>query len=443
MARSKSIEIRSTLKRIVPRRRLEELARKTGAVERARKIDVVALFWTVVLGFATGRERTLAGLRRAFGKATGTTVVPSAFYGRLTPALVKLLRLVLVEVIDRVGGMRGRLTGALAAFRDVVLADSTVIRLHDLLQHTFPACRTNHTLAALKAHVILSVTGNGPRSIKVTSERVHDGPVLRAGRWVRDKLLIFDLGYYRFQLFACIAREGGYFLTRLKERANPLITAVHRTWRGRSVPVVGQPLQEVLARLKRQVIDLEVELRFQHRSYRGRRSSASQRVRLVGVRDAESGKYHLYITNIPVDKLSAEDVARTYGARWLIELAFKQLKSHYRIDQMPSSKRHIVEALLYAAFIAMMVSRVLLERLRSRLDAEAGARLRDERWAALFAVVAADLLALVLRSAQNANTIEPFIEAVLRREAVDPNRRRLGLLARVQQGAPPMPHATP
>jgi IS4 transposase len=436
MARSKSIEIRTTLKRIVPQKRLEELARETGAVQRERKIGIVELFWTVVLGFATGNERTLAGLRRAFGRATGTTVVPSAFYNRLTPALVKLLRLVLVEVIDRVGRMRGRLTGALAAFRDVVLADSTVIRLHDLLQRTFPACRTNHTLAALKAHVILSVTGNGPHSIKVTSERVHDGPVLRAGRWVRDKLLIFDLGYYRFQLFACIAREGGYFLTRLKDRANPLITAVHRTWRGRSVPVVGQRLQEVLARLQRQVLDLEVELRFQHRSYRGRRSSARQRVRLVGVRDAETGKYHLYITNIPVEKLSAEDVARTYGARWLIELAFRQLKSHYRIDQMPSRKRHIVEALLYAAFIAMMVSRVLLERLRARLDADAGARLREERWATLFAVVAADLLALVLRSAQNANKTEPFVETVLRREAVDPNRRRLGLLARVQQGTP-------
>jgi IS4 transposase len=239
--------------------------------------------------------------------------------------------------------MRGRLSGALAAFRDVALADSTVIPLHDLRQRTFPACRTNHTLAALKAHVILSVTGKGPRSIKVTSERVHDGPVLRAVGWVRDKLLIFDLGDDRFQLFACIARQGGYFLTRLKDRANPLITAVHRTCRGRSVPVVGQRLQEVLARRQRQVLDLEVELWFQHRSYRGRRSSASRRVRLVGVRDAETGKYHLYITNIPVARLGAEDVARSYGARWLIELVFTQLESRYRMDQMPSSKRHIVE----------------------------------------------------------------------------------------------------
>ncbi len=32
------------------------------------------------------------------------------------------------------------LEGPLAAFRDVILTDSTVIRLHDLLEKRFPAC---------------------------------------------------------------------------------------------------------------------------------------------------------------------------------------------------------------------------------------------------------------------------------------------------------------
>jgi len=51
------------------------------------------------------------------------------------------------------------------------------------------------------------------------------------------------------------------------------------------------------------------------------------------VRNEETGEYHLYITNVPAEKLSAEDVARNYAVRWLIEMAFKQLKSAYRIDQ--------------------------------------------------------------------------------------------------------------
>jgi putative transposase len=437
MAHRKCNEIRRTLKRLVPNNRLKELAAQTRTVERERKIGIVDLFWTLVLGFATGNERTLAGLRRGFEKATGTTVVPSAFYDRFTPALVTLLKAVLGDVMDKTARMKGALGGILAGFRDVLLTDSTVIRLHDLLQKSFPACRTNHTQAALKAHVILSVTGCGPVSVKVTSERVHDGPVLRAGRWVRDRLLIFDLGYYRFQLFACIHREGGYFLTRLKDKANPLITAVHRRWRGRSVEVVGQRLQDVLKRLRREVIDMEVELRFRRRQYREHCSPARARFRLVGVRNEETGAYHLYVTNIPVDKLSAEDVARTYAVRWLVELAFKQLKSHYRLDQMPSSKRHIVEALLYAALITMMVSRVLLDHVRSRLRAEMADRLPDDRWAAVFAAAAQEILALVVRSAAQAKAVAPFVATMLMREAVDPNRRRLRLLARVEQRPTP------
>jgi len=305
--------------------------------------------------------------------------------------------------------------------------------LHRLLERAFPACRTNHTKAALKAHVILSVTGRGPASLRVTSERVHDGPVLRAGGWVKDRLLLFDLGYYRFQLFACIDRQGGYFLTRLKEGANPLITAAHRVWRGRSIQLVGQRLQDVVARLTREEIDVEVELRFRRRGYRGRQSGATYRCRLVGVRDTKTGTYHFYLTNIPSERLGAQDVAATYGARWLIELAFRQLKSHYRLDQIPSRKRHIVEILLYAAFLTMFVSRELLAHIRSRLGPHT--RVPDDRWAALFAAVAQELLTLVVRTAAVARLLSPPVEAFLLREAPDPNRSRRLLEQRALRAA--------
>src|SRR5262249_52897941 len=125
--------------------------------------------------------------------------------------------------------------------------------------------------------------------------------------------------------------------------------------------------------------------------------------------------------------------ARTYAARWLIELAFKQLKSSYRIDQMPSSKRHIVEALLYAALISMMASRVLLDHIRSRLRANLADRLPDNRWAAIFAAAAQQILAVVVRTAAQAAAIAPFLDGMLAKEAIDPNRGRVLLLARVEK----------
>jgi IS4 transposase len=95
-----------------------------------------------------------------------------------------------------------------------------------VLERSFAACRTNHSLAALKLHAVISVSGKGPRSVKVTAERVHDGPVFRVGPWVEDRLLLFDLAYFPFQLFTCIRRNGGYFVVRLKKSADPTVVAL-------------------------------------------------------------------------------------------------------------------------------------------------------------------------------------------------------------------------
>jgi IS4 transposase len=425
--------VRARLKRLLPDKLITDLATETGAVQRNRRIGIVPLVWALVQGFGVGRTRSIAGLRRAFEHATGTTVVASAFYDRFTPAFAKLLRKLLKRLIEDVCREDVVMHGLLAPFRSLVVADSTVIRLHDKLQRAFKACRTNHTLAALKAHVVMNVQGMGPSRVKITSERVHDGPVLRAGTWVKDRLLLFDLGYWRFQLFACIDRQGGYFITRLKDGANPTIVAAHRKWRGQSVPIVGEKLQDVVARLMRAVLDVDVELGFRRRAYRGTRRGDTYRCRLVAVRNADTGAYHLYLTNLPPEVLGAEEIAYTYRARWMVELTFKQLKHHYRIDDVPTKKRRIVEALIYAALITIVVSRVLHAYVLSRFRGT-GRRVPPDRWAAIFVAYASAILAVLVRPPRYSVIEQRFLDVVLRREAPDPNRVRLLLLEPLVDG---------
>ena len=54
MARAKSIGIRETLTSLLPRTELECLAVECDMVRRRRKVDPVAMLWTLVLGFGTG-----------------------------------------------------------------------------------------------------------------------------------------------------------------------------------------------------------------------------------------------------------------------------------------------------------------------------------------------------------------------------------------------------
>ena len=433
MARRKTIGIKKVLTSLLPRSTLQKAAAAVGLTRRHRKVSVHALFWTLVLGFGAGRERTIAGLRRAYNRATGAGLVASAFYDRFTKPLVRFLKVIVGYALVQVSEPTRALGGLLAGFRDLVIADATVIRLHDLLAGAFAASRTNHTQAALKVHTVLSVNGAGPRSIKVTAERAHDGPIFRVGRWVRDRLLVFDLAYFRFQLFSCIQRNGGYFIVRLKKSADPVIVAANRRWRGNSVSVIGQRVSDVLDRLQREVLDVMVEVAFKRRIYGGIRHKDRAQFRLVAVRDPISGQYHAYLTNIPAKRISATELAQVYAARWIVELFFRELKLSYRIDDVPSRKRVVVEALIYAALLTFVVSRVLLAVLRKKLGA-LGARVPDERWAILLVEVAEDVLRIVVR--RTAATLDQAreLERHLLREALDPNASRALLRQRVESG---------
>jgi putative transposase len=427
MAQEHSIEVRRVLSSVVSPGRLKATAREEGFVRRGRKVDPVAFFWTLVLGFGAGPGKSLASLRRCYEAHTGVALVPSAFYDRFTPALARWLWRVLVEVLHKAQGPALALRGRLAPFVDLLAVDGTVVRLHDLLEKAYPACRTNHTKAAAKLTVVMSVVGKGAHSVQLSPERRHDSKLLRVGAWVKDRLLVFDLGYYGYRLFETIGRHGGYFVTRLKTNANPTLVRVLGGTKADQA-LAGGPLQDVLARLRRPVLDAVVRVRYANK--RGRQVHAE--FRLVALRDDERKTYRLYITNVPPERLSAEDIAKIYALRWEIEILFRQLKTQFRLDQMPSANPHVVHALLYATLLTLAVSRAFLAALRNCRAAPAG-RTPHERFAAVFATLAQALLALLLAGRRRAKRRERDLLFIMLQEAVDPNLARSGgLLGRLQ-----------
>ncbi|MEQ8234813.1 MAG: IS4 family transposase [Gammaproteobacteria bacterium] len=419
---------------LLPKAELETLARESGMLCRRRKIDPVAMLWTLTLGFGTGSERSLAGLRRMYQRATGTALVPSAFYDRFTPELVRFLRAVMARLAGRLAEHEPGYEGLLSFFNDVVVADTSVVQLHRLLAKRYPGTRTNSSPAAAKLHWVMSVKGQGVASIKLTDERANDHRTLRIGPWVRDRLLVFDLGFFRYQLFDCIDRNGGYFLTRLPAHANPRIVGVHRLWRGRSIALEDRRLDEVASSLKRATLDVEVEVEFRRRAYNGRQRKDRRQLRLIGIRDTQSGTYWFYLTNIPPAILEAEALAQVYACRWQVELVFKELKTHYRLDELPTRKAPVVEALILTSIITLLVSRRLLDAVRKRLR-RSPYRIPEARWASLFAAVTASILDIVLLPARTAKALAQRLEPMLLHEATDPNRSRLLLLERVDKGA--------
>jgi IS4 transposase len=400
---------------------IEQHARALGVMQRMRKIHPAALFWTLVLGFGTGVHRSIGSLRRAFCQAVGMHVARSSFYERFTPQLVGLLQAAVVVASEALVGAHLPQGDLLAVFRDVVIADGTVLTLWDLLKDTFPACAQGK--AAAKLHIVLSVYGHTATQIKLTSQRPNEGKLLSIGPWVCGRLLLIDLGFFGYRLFDRIDRNKGFFISRLKDTANPLIVDVYQTPRGDAIPLVGRRIQDVLNALHRQMLDVQVQVNVKRRKYKGRCHTIQRTFRLVGIRHPSRGAYHLYITNIPFHLLSARQIKAVYSARWLVELLFDQLKTQYRIEELPSQQLYVVQALIYASLLTWMADQTMTQALGEQVQ------VASRRQAAVLAAFGPKLLEAVIKHLalyQGMCSLTHLIQRELR----DPNRKRNLLLQR-------------
>ncbi|MBC7542789.1 MAG: transposase, partial [Candidatus Sericytochromatia bacterium] len=242
--------------------------------------------------------------------------------------------------------------------------------------------------------------------------------------------------------------HGGYFLTRLKESFHPTIADSNLTHRGAAVPIAGRPLREVLPRLKRAVLDVMIAVPVSRKGQPGPipllgHQKEIRAWRVVGLRNDETGAYHLYLTNIPPDWLTAEQVGAAYGARWEIERLFAEFKGPYDLGSWKVTKEETMLAHVYGVLIAWAVSRRLraavigIDDRTDVLSASLAAPL--QRWAHVLLHHIRDLATVVTQRRPPRHLID-----LLRHEVRDPNRSR-GHLAvrtkRVRRNAPTAPAA--
>lgn len=123
-----------TIVEMFPEEFLRNTARKTGVVKRERKIDIVILFWVLTLDFGVRFLGTIRGLKRKYEEKAKITLSISSFHDRFTPEMVIYLQNCVLHAIEFQAQQTGRvLDEKLKRFKDLVIQDSTIIRLHESL----------------------------------------------------------------------------------------------------------------------------------------------------------------------------------------------------------------------------------------------------------------------------------------------------------------------
>lgn len=400
---------------------LKKFAKETKFVERIKKIEPGLFFWNLVLGFGASMQRTLAALRKRFATISAENLAPASFFDKFNDRLVEFLEAVLKHLLATM--VRSEMPRKiLESFKDVLIIDGTIVRLLDSLADLFPGAGMP---AGVKITTILSVATDNLYRMTIHAGKRADVKTLQMGAWVKDHLLLFDLGYFKFAVFERLKRLGGHFVSRLHGNADPEIVSVNRSCRGRSIDLAGKHLRDCLAFLKRDVIDVMVKVDVTRPCYRGKKNTVPLVMRLVGLMNEETKEYHLYLTDLPVETFPPERIAEIYRGRWCVELLFKELKSRYALDVIKTGKPEIVKALILSAMITLVISRKLFVGYRDAM-ARGKKVVTSDLWSRFLVEHAGIILRRILRASGIEYTEDLLLRLALQNTiAPDPFRERL------------------
>jgi hypothetical protein len=285
---------------------------------------------------------------------------------RMRPVMQEMMRRRMNEIIAETRDKE--LQGRLQAFRDILIPDGCAFKLASVLSGVFPG---TGQASELKLHAVYSVKAGTASSVEQTAGSVHDSEGFWPERWEAEALYLWDLGYNCYERFIDAAQAGAHVVQRLKEGANPVVLCSYgRT--GAALVVLDDNgrtvrLNEACAfgYIHHQpTLDLDVLLK----DDRGREWVA----RVVCLRI--KGEDHYYLTTLPREVFTPQDIGEIYRVRWEVELFFRGWKGGARLDHVHRLRNaQSLAAAVTASMLAALLSRDLHVRLEQLAQQTAAA----------------------------------------------------------------------
>lgn len=339
-------------------KKAEEIGQQVGFVKRARKLSGASFAQSLVYGWLANEAASLKELSQSTYNV-GAGVSRQALDKRFTAAAAALMEGLATESIGTVVAGTVDETPLVNQFNGVYVMDSTVVTLPDTLSEYWVGVQGS----AVKLSVCWELqTGRLP-VIHLHDASEHDQ---KAPRPIEDMepgaLWLADLGYFKLDSLQTFQSREIYWISRYKtgtviedEQGHDLSlstliqslpgTRAHRIairlGRRHQIPcrlMVRRLAPQTRARRERQLQEYE----------RKKQTTASAERRLYC-------GYDIYITTVPDDVLSPDEVLRVARVRWQIELLFKLWKNDLHIDEWRTSNPYRILCEFYAKLIAAII----------------------------------------------------------------------------------------
>ncbi len=341
----------------------QRAGKTSGFVQRCSKLDGMVFVQTLVLGCLQRAEISLSQLAQVSTKL-GVAITGPGLNERIDAEAVLLLQEVLREGLQMLSGAERLELALLARFSAVYLLDSTQMQVPAALAEGFPGSGGKASPAGIKLQVLYEFLSSCFVAIELGAANQPDQKCrLQVEHSQPGALHLFDLGYFNQQTLAELAGSGAFFISRFdyqtalyRDEAEPVrlqLLDLLRQVRGDRLEVwlrlgrkVKVRVRALFQRLPQHVVEERRRKAIERMKEKGRTPSADYLALL---------EWYFFITNIPADWLSFDQILLLYRVRWQVELIFKLWKSQAGLDRLGPWRKERVLIHLYARLIGLVL----------------------------------------------------------------------------------------
>lgn len=342
----------------------DEAGRRSGFIQRKRKLDGASFVQTLVFGWLVNPQASLEDLRQA-AQLCGVQISTQGLAERFTEQAAACLKQVLEHSLSIMVEAEGGDASILGRFNGVYLQDSTVLPLPVSLHSLWSGCgNQSGRSAGLKLQTMLDYQ-HGTLTFQLYPAQRHDNPLqnldLPAG-----SLRLADTGYFHLQRLQTLSQRGVYWLTRLPAHVQVWDEQQHKhhlsEWLSHSSKQDGCDMWVRLGaggcwcRLLAQPVAPEIAQQRQRRL----RAEAQRRGQTVSAEGLALCHWTLMVTNLPAAMLSLTEALVLLRLRWQIELLFKLFKSHAHLTTSRSQQPWRILCEIYAKLLGLVIQHWLL-----------------------------------------------------------------------------------
>lgn len=337
-------------------------------VHQSRKFSAQGFLLTLFKAVLNGKA-SFNQMAHRLGNFEPLTMSKQAFWKRLNSKAIAFLLEALatclqLKILDRskVGSsLRGR-------FSRILVEDSTSHRLHHSNSDHSPGhgngrsktalLKVDVTLDLINGACVQSALHGGTEQDKEIGKDLVD--LVKKG-----DLVLRDMGYFIIAEFILIAKLLASWLSRVP--ANVIMTTLSGEHIEKALQACNNNLWdgEILLgkkeKLRCRLIAVKASCELARRHLKEARERAASQGRTLTKAQRERCHWHLIVTNLSVNELSAQEAGELYRCRWKIEILFRAWKQGMNIGPALNRRSNALhhQALVLAAMIYQVLTVIL------------------------------------------------------------------------------------